>query len=200
MGEIDAGETALTLEEDLRDGCDGDGAFRGCVEDPVELCGGALSESMAGEGPLAPIAVPRGDGPASADDDTQRVTYRGSESVLVVEDDEVVRRYAVRCLEGLGFEVTGADSGAAALEQLRGPTAFDVVFSDVLMPGCLTGYDLAEYVQKEAGSSTAVLLASGCLASERAQVEGGRCEFLSKPYTCEQLGRRLRALLDQRRR
>lgn len=124
---------------------------------------------------------------------------KAARSLIGCHDDDFVRRYAVRCLEDLGYEVVAAENGAAALEQLEGPGRFNVVFSDVLMPGCLSGYGLAAHVGEEHGSAVAILPASGCLASERGEIEVGRFEILSKPDTCEQLGRRLRALLDQRR-
>jgi len=202
MLEIDDAKTARSLIGCHDDDLAKDGVVHGCLKDPVEQSGGALRiESRAGEGARASIAPPRvgGPAPALADDDVEPAPCRGSESVLVVEDDEFVRRYAVRCLEDLGYEVVAAENGAAALEQLEGPGRFDVVFSDVLMPGCLSGYELAAHVWEEHGSAVAILLASGCLASEREEIEAGKFEFLSKPYTCKQLGRRLRAALDQRR-
>jgi signal transduction histidine kinase/CheY-like chemotaxis protein len=75
---------------------------------------------------------------------TLLTNLRGSERILLVEDDDFVRAHAERVLEALGYDVTAAPNGPAALELLRGDGAFDLLFTDIVMPGGMTGKILAE--------------------------------------------------------
>ena len=68
------------------------------------------------------------------------------ETVLVVEDDQRVRRVSVRRLRELGYAVIEADSGPAALLVLDREEPIDVLFTDIVMPGGMTGIDLAHEV------------------------------------------------------
>jgi CheY-like chemotaxis protein len=61
----------------------------------------------------------------------------------VVEDDPAVLALAVDTLEGLGYHVTTASNAASALRRLNGPNTFEMLFSDVIMPGGVSGVDLA---------------------------------------------------------
>ena len=69
---------------------------------------------------------------------------RGSETILVVEDDPRVQRLTVTRLEGLGYQVLQADDGPSALKVLRSSTEIDLVLSDVVMPGGMTGFEVAD--------------------------------------------------------
>src|SRR6185437_10944913 len=66
------------------------------------------------------------------------------ESILLVEDDDLVRAHALRLLDDLGYRVTAARNGPEALELLRKGTPCDLLFTDVIMPGGMTGPKLAE--------------------------------------------------------
>lgn len=114
--------------------------------------------------------------------------------VLVVEDNKPVRRMACRQLEGLGYIVTEAANGIAALELLAEGNAVDVVFSDVVMPGGLSGLDLAREV-KAHFPGVAVVLATGY--SEEMLVDRGgndlRPILIRKPYSRGQLAAALAA-------
>jgi PAS domain S-box-containing protein len=72
---------------------------------------------------------------------------RGTELVLVVEDDNFVRGYAVASLESLGYRVITAHNGRAALERLDLGDKPDILFTDIVMPGGVSGLDLAEQAQ-----------------------------------------------------
>lgn len=68
----------------------------------------------------------------------------GGQRILVVEDDPLVRGYVVNVLEGLGYHVTACENGAAGLRTLRGAAPFDLLFTDIVMPGGIGGQELAE--------------------------------------------------------
>lgn len=80
--------------------------------------------------------------------------------ILVVEDDDAVRAIVMAMLEDLGYELVEAASGAEALKVLATDDTFDLVFSDVIMPGGLTGVDLARVVAQRY-PKIPVLLTSG---------------------------------------
>src|SRR4051812_8696172 len=78
---------------------------------------------------------------------------RPGETILLVEDDGEVRRWAGSALEGLGYRVLQAADGAAALELLGSPAGqrVDLLFTDVLLAGAMTGRALAEAVRERRG-------------------------------------------------
>ena len=69
---------------------------------------------------------------------------QGSETILLVEDDPRLRRVLSKRLRSLGYQFIEADSGAAAMAQLADRPEIALVFTDMVMPGGMTGYDLAE--------------------------------------------------------
>ena len=69
---------------------------------------------------------------------------RGTETVLVVEDDPFVRSLVVMRLDSLGYSVVTAEDASDALRKLRSDAPIDVLFTDIVMPGGINGYDLAE--------------------------------------------------------
>ncbi|AZE63207.1 MULTISPECIES: response regulator [Pseudomonas fluorescens group] len=106
-------------------------------------------------------------------------------SILVLEDDEIIRSLMVDVLEEFGAHVTSfpsADDGMIFLE--RDDEQVDLIVSDIQMPGLLNGYDLSRVVAHR-WPSIQVLLTSGntSLASEL----GGRVRFLPKPWSTERL-------------
>jgi PAS domain S-box-containing protein len=120
----------------------------------------------------------------------------GRESVLVVEDDRLVREHAVALLTGLGYQVTGAENGIEALEILKRRDDFDLLFTDVVMPGGVDGRQLADAV-RELRPGLKVLFTSGY--AESAIVHHGRLDagvqLLSKPYRRQELAAKLREVL-----
>jgi PAS domain S-box-containing protein len=120
----------------------------------------------------------------------------GSETILVVEDDETVRETVVEMLADLGYRVLKAKDAESALSVLSSGVAIDLLFTDVVMPGTLRSPELAR-IARERRPGIAVLFTSGY--TENAIVHGGRLDegvdLLSKPYTREALARRLRDAL-----
>jgi PAS domain S-box-containing protein len=122
---------------------------------------------------------------------------RGSELVLVVEDNAEVRRTAVDILSTLGYRVIEAGNGHQALEQFMQHPDIALVFTDVMLPGGLLGHQLVQKLQ-ERRPSLRILMTSGFSESgimSRGVLDGS-IELLPKPYKVEELARRVRALLD----
>ncbi|HUP53715.1 MAG TPA: PAS domain S-box protein [Longimicrobiales bacterium] len=117
-------------------------------------------------------------------------------TVLVVEDDEGVRRSAVKALERLGCVVVAASSALEALELIEsGDHRPDLVFTDVVMPG-LRGPDLAARL-KELRPDIKVLFTTGYTSDMafRHQLLEGDAELLTKPYTLDDLAKMVRSVL-----
>jgi PAS domain S-box-containing protein len=129
------------------------------------------------------------------------VAVTGSETVLLVDDDDVVRTTVAMMLEDLGYTVLEAPGGAEALAVLQGGDKIDLLFTDVVMPGPVSGRQLADEARK-LDPALRILFTSGY--TENAIIHHGRLdpglELLSKPYTRDQLAAKLRRVLDAPRR
>jgi two-component system, cell cycle sensor histidine kinase and response regulator CckA len=133
------------------------------------------------------------------DDVKRRDVPRGSETVLLVEDDASLRALAVRVLRNYGYEVLVASGGREALAiASETETLIDVVISDAVMPG-MNGRQLVEKVL-EMRPGMPSLLISGYADDDilRRGVLQGDTAFLQKPFTPEQLARKVRGVLDSR--
>jgi CheY-like chemotaxis protein len=120
----------------------------------------------------------------------------GSERILVVEDNDDVRQAVVQLLEGLGYRVTSADGPDAALALLEKDAAYDLLFTDVVMPGTLSAMELAAEARRRR-PGIAVLLTSGYARGEipEAGDESERYPLIAKPYGEEDLATKLRTVL-----
>lgn len=118
-------------------------------------------------------------------------------SVLVVEDEPLVRDYVSDILGQSGFEVIEAATGEEALSRLAEGGVCAVV-SDVAMPGRLNGFELARRVREES-PRTGVVLVSGVLEPSKAHLPGG-VRFLTKPVKASTLLRLVREVADPRAR
>ncbi len=120
----------------------------------------------------------------------------GTETVLVVEDDEEVRGTVVDMLSELGYRVLKAKDAQSALAIIESGIPIDLLFTDVVMPGPLRSPELARKAQERL-PNIAVLFTSGY--TENAIVHAGRLdhgiELLSKPYSREALARKIRYIL-----
>jgi signal transduction histidine kinase/DNA-binding response OmpR family regulator len=120
----------------------------------------------------------------------------GTETVLVVEDDEEVRVTVVDLLTDLGYRVLKARDAQSALAIVESGAAIDLLFTDVVMPGPVRSPELARQARIRL-PEIAVLFTSGY--TDNAIVHGGRLdqgiELLSKPYTREALARKVRHVL-----
>jgi len=124
----------------------------------------------------------------------------GTETILVVEDDPLVRNYVAAQLTGLGYTALSAANAAEALARIDDGEAFDLLFTDVIMPGSMNGRQLAdEAVRRRPGIG--VLFTSGY--TENAIVHHGRLDpgvlLLAKPYRKSDLARMVRTALTARR-
>ncbi|MGV2130810.1 PAS domain S-box protein [Agrobacterium vitis] len=122
---------------------------------------------------------------------------RGTEKILVVEDDARVRRVAVARLDDLGYRVVEASNAAEALEQLERHDDIVLLFTDVVMPGGMAGDELARHARRKM-PELKVLLTSGYAEPEIAGRELAYSgSWLKKPYTSRELAVKLRALLEE---
>ena len=123
----------------------------------------------------------------------------GNETILVVEDNANVRKTVVRQLHDLGYRSVEAESGASALELVAEGLSFDLLLTDVVMPGGMTGYQLADQLRRTR-PDTRVLFTSGYTELARSADQLSRRDsLLSKPYRKQDLGRAVRRALDQPR-
>jgi CheY-like chemotaxis protein len=121
----------------------------------------------------------------------------GNERILVVEDDVSVRQTAVDMLRQLGYQVSTAESGKQAMAVLQNGARFDLLFTDVVMPGYIGSRELAREAQALL-PGIRVLYTSGY--TENAVIHHGRLDpgvhLLSKPYGIEELARKVRLVLS----
>ncbi len=122
----------------------------------------------------------------------------GTETVLVVEDEEPVRVTVSALISGLGYRVLEASNGASALSILESNERIDLLFTDVIMPGPVSTRLLAQRA-RELRPMLKVLFTSGY--TENTIVHNGRLDMdvqlISKPYGREQLALKLRSVLSQ---
>jgi signal transduction histidine kinase len=119
------------------------------------------------------------------------------ETVLVVEDNDSVRDYAIEVLEQLGYRVLAAGDAKQALRFLSDGEHVDLLFTDVVLPGAITGRVLADQA-KDMRPGLRVLYTTGY--TRNAIVHQGRLDpgvhLLNKPYTQQDLARKVRERLD----
>jgi CheY-like chemotaxis protein len=130
---------------------------------------------------------------AMESDETQ---FGDTATILVVEDDELVRKSVCKKLQRFGYTVTAVEAASAALMTLEKNPNFDLVFSDVIMPGSLSGADLAREVQSR-WPQIKLLLTSGyteASALGKVKVPPG-VRLLSKPYSSAELAKTVSAVL-----
>jgi two-component system cell cycle sensor histidine kinase/response regulator CckA len=155
-------------------------------------------DSAPGKGSSFEVYLPRDAGqPLEERQRDLGERLRGSESILLVEDAEPLRKLAQVILEGAGFRVLPAASGEAALEvAARHLEAFDLLLTDVVMPG-MNGRVLAEQLMPRQPKMK-VLYMSGYTDSFIAVhgVLDGGIQLLHKPFTEEDLVRKVREVLD----
>jgi CheY-like chemotaxis protein len=156
--------------------------------------------SEAGHGTNVKLYLPRSEQP-----NTPRIAQGlrtaavgGGETILIVEDDEMVHTFVTRQLKSLGYQVLSAHDGREALEILRQGTPIDLLFTDVVMPNGMDGPQLVAEARR-LRPDLKVLYTSGY--TENSVVRQRRLdpgvELLSKPYLRHDLAAKLRKILDQ---
>jgi signal transduction histidine kinase len=155
--------------------------------------------SEEGHGTTVKLYLPQATGlagaPAGAADSSG--IERGDESILIVEDDALVREYVVAQISSLGYATLAASNAAEALVIIDGPDRIDLLFTDVIIPGGMNGRQLAiEALTRRQGLK--VLYTSGY--TENAIVHHGRLDagvlLLPKPYLSSDLARMIRTALQ----
>jgi PAS domain S-box-containing protein len=162
--------------------------------------GNATIYSEVGHGTTVNVYLPRAEGVAKdlfASPSEAVALSENGEVVLVVEDNPEVREVTLQRVEGLGYVVEEADSAPSAIRTLESGKKFDLVFSDIVMPGGQSGYDLARWVRTNR-PEIKVLLTSGFAAHVVGGGSEGASEFkvLRKPYNRAELSRALKEVLQ----
>ncbi|MBN9118482.1 MAG: PAS domain S-box protein [Planctomycetes bacterium] len=165
----------------------------------LRQAGGAIFvESEVGRGTAFRVLLPVGDAVAEARSALIRVAPRGSETVLLAEDEQEVRRLARLALEQHGYTVIEAGSGAAAFRAAAAyPGAIHLLVTDVVMPDG-GGRELAERL-KAVRPDVRVLFMSGYTGDPAVRQAAGSDAFLQKPFTPLVLARKVREVLDRDR-
>jgi signal transduction histidine kinase len=154
--------------------------------------------SEEGHGTTVKLYLPQAAGVADALPAEAGISefVRGDESILIVEDDALVREYVVTQISRLGYDTLAANSAAEALAIINGPERIDLLFTDVIMPGGMNGRQLAIEAQTRR-PRLKILYTSGY--TENAIVHHGRLDagvlLLPKPYLGSDLARMIRTAL-----
>jgi signal transduction histidine kinase/ActR/RegA family two-component response regulator len=157
--------------------------------------------SELGQGTTVKLYLPRVSGevaPEVAKDVTPDATMlRGTETVLLVEDDEAVRAYSGGVLRDLGYRVVEAEDAATALSALDQNPVVDLLFTDVVLPGGVHGRRLADEARRRR-PALRVLFTSGY--TRNAIIHNGRLDpgvqLITKPFSYGELASRIRRVLD----
>lgn len=154
-------------------------------------------ESRAGEGTDITILLPlRSEAADDAAPARSEPSVRGgSETILLVDDEAELLSASRQILERLGYTVVASTDPAEALARFEAqPERFDLLLSDVVMPGGLNGYDLAEAIRAIV-PGLPVLMVSGY--DSRKAITGTSFPLLPKPYSREALATEVRRVLDR---
>jgi CheY-like chemotaxis protein len=158
--------------------------------------------SEVGQGTTVKIYLPRlvADADTVPEDQPDSVVpeAEGGETILVVEDDDDVRTYSVEILRDLGYRVIEAHDGASALRLLERQARVDLLFTDVVLPGGMTGAQMAEQARR-LRPTLKVLFTTGY--ARNAIIHQGRLDkgvrLITKPFNAADLATRVRDVLDE---
>lgn len=157
--------------------------------------------SEPGIGTTVKLFLPEIVAPAKAPEvpaDAQLQQPTGNETILVVEDEEDVRQLADRLLRSLGYRTFQAGDGESALAILEREPDVALLFTDVVLPGGMSGPDIARRAQASR-PKLKVLYTSGYTGDAIKQLEALNLEvrLISKPYSIDELAQTLRSILDE---
>ncbi len=159
--------------------------------------GEVRAESQVGEGTTVTLVLPRSDKAAAAAPAVRPAEPRdahGRRHVLLVEDDDRVAEWVGEMLVELGYDYVRAATASGALDQLGSGQAFDIVFSDMVMPGEMSGLELARAIARSRPNLPVLLTTGYSTSAEAATAEG--LPLLLKPYRIEALAQELQTALQ----
>jgi CheY-like chemotaxis protein len=113
--------------------------------------------------------------------------FKISVRVLLVEDELIIRLVAAEVLHDEGFEVIEAADGAQAVRLIDGPDGFDLLLTDVQMPGPIDGIQVAIHARKRHPKIPVVVVSAQPINARRLDGLGPRKIFVSKPYELQAL-------------
>ncbi|MGX1163806.1 signal transduction histidine kinase/CHASE3 domain sensor protein/ActR/RegA family two-component response regulator [Bradyrhizobium sp. USDA 372] len=164
----------------------------------VKQSGGHIKiYSEEGHGTTIKLYLPPGEGGADVAAGVTPQAEGGAETIFVVEDDPLVRNFVTAQLQSLGYKTVAASDGKAALDLIEAGQSFDLLFTDVVIPGGMSGRELAEEVARRR-PGVKVLYTSGY--TDNAIVHHGKLDdgvlLLTKPYRRNQLAEMIRKALN----
>ena len=155
-------------------------------------------DSAIGQGTSVKLYLPRTMDPVAEMPTEATHAPAGRERVLVVEDNDEVRHAVVDMLTGWGYRVVAAENPDVAAAILERDAGFDLLFTDVVMPGSISAIELAALAQRRQ-PDIAVLLTSGYARDLIPMEDRPDYPMIAKPYRGEELMARLRSVLAARR-
>ncbi|SDH80726.1 PAS fold-containing protein [Bradyrhizobium sp. Rc2d] len=164
----------------------------------VKQSGGHIKiYSEEGHGTTIKLYLPPGEGTADMAAPVAPQAEGGAETIFVVEDDTLVRNFVTAQLQSLGYKTVAAPDSRAALQLIEAGQPFDLLFTDIVIPGGMSGRELAEEVAKRR-PGLKVLYTSGY--TDNAIVHHGKLDdgvmLLTKPYRRNQLAEMIRKALN----
>ena len=166
-----------------------------------ELGGTVTIDSEVDHGTTVSVYLPRSDGPQVTirqNHPGEAVTASAGETVLLVEDNNEVRQVTSSRLAELGYHVIESESGPEAVKALQSGETIDIVFSDIVMAGGMSGFEVAQWVMTNRPGMK-ILLASGFAedAARGQEKHLADLKIMRKPYSRADLARTLRQILDE---
>lgn len=155
--------------------------------------------SEAGHGTTVELYMPRSGKTITSQNtkDYPPKFERGLERILIVEDNESVRDVPVSILRDQGYEIVEAGDGKEAIKQLKNNPPFNLLFTDVVLPGGMNGVEIAEQA-KILQPNIKILYTSG--HADIPDIHKGKLDqdvaLINKPYLRAELLERVRAILD----
>ncbi len=168
----------------------------------VKQSGGHVTAySEVGKGTTVNLYLPRVAAEAERRAASKKVASAAleiGETILLVEDNAEVRTVTARRLRNLGYSVIEAGNAAQAVQVLKSGQEIDLVFSDVVMPGGMSGFELAQWMRTNA-PTVPILLTSGFAedVARAGEIWSSDLEILRKPYSGTELVRALRRIIDE---
>jgi CheY-like chemotaxis protein len=180
-----------------KDADKGTGLGLATVHGIVTQSGGAIDlQSAPNQGTTITIYLPRTHLLPVEQSATEDAASHGSETVLLVEDEDVVRNLLLRVLEAHGYQTIGADCAATAIDIEHRGERIDLLITDMTMPG-IGGTELSEHLRAR-HPTLRTLFISGYTQDAQLynDAEQGNTNFLQKPFSPNEFARRVRNILD----